>query len=982
MELNKFLIRKNKIFYDPDKEDIELQLLDYISNIDEEDKEEDEEETSMGFKGKYLIKCFGITNKGESVYIKVKGFEPYFYLEAPKNWKHINTMKLYSYLMDWNTKYKNRKGEDKSIKYWTKGMKINIEKGIKFRGYQHLKKTDFIKITLKSLMGWKILTQYFAENIIEDLGNIKNYKFKLYESKLDPLLRFFHHKDISPAGWIKLKKRKYKLLENIESNCQYECEINWDDIEKIDKTDVAPLIIASFDIECTSIDGTFPQANREGDKIIQIGTTVDVFGNNNYKLNHIITLDTCDNIEGAIVESYKTEIEVLLAWQRLILKLDPDIIIGYNIFGFDFDYLYNRAKLFGIDKKFGEISRLKGYTSKIYEKKLESSAMGINILKLFPTPGRIQIDLLKYIQREYKLTSYKLDNVSKHFLQGQKKDDVSPNQIFKYQKEGPDKRKIIAEYCIQDCRLCNKLLDKLCVIVNNIGMANVCSVPFEYIFSRGQGIKIESFVSKVCRNEGYIIPTNPKLLINRYDNNIKEETENVGYKGATVLNAEAGAYFRSITCLDYASLYPSTMISHNLCISSIVEDKEYLNLPDVEYKTVEWENDNGIIEKHVFAQPMKDKDGNIIENDRGILPKILKELLATRKLVRSKIKTETDEFKKSIYNGLQLSYKIVANSIYGQLGSTVSSIAYKEIAAATTATGRQLLEFARDETLKKFEGSSIVYGDTDSIFINFKLPDGMNPMSREARIYTRDTGIAAGKFVTKQLPYPHDLEWEKNLCPFILFSKKRYVSRLYEYDVDKYILDSKGIILKRRDNCGFLKRVYRGCLDIILDGEVEKSLIFLKNSLNDILNNHTLKKYPIEDFVITKTLKSYDRYKKDKNTGKVHIAHVMLAERVKLRDPGNAFQSNDRVPYCFIEIDEKKQNILQGDRVETPEYIKDNNLKLDYLYYIEKQLEKPIIQLYELLIPNSKILFNDIKRIGKNRKNGNNVITSFFKKKK
>ena len=136
---------------------------------------------------------------------------------------------------------------------------------------------------------------------------------------------------------------------------------------------------------------------------------------------------------------------------------------------------------------------------KYVEKELQSSALGQNFLRYIDIEGIVQIDLYKLIQKDYKLDSYKLDNVSKHFMK-QQKEDLSPQQLFKNFKSGtPEQIKEIATYCIQDCALCNKLINKLQVIPNNIGMGNVCCIPFSYLFLRGQGIKIFSLVAKECK---------------------------------------------------------------------------------------------------------------------------------------------------------------------------------------------------------------------------------------------------------------------------------------------------------------------------------------------------------------------------------------------------------------------------------------------------------------------------------------------------
>ena len=135
-----------------------------------------------------------------------------------------------------------------------------------------------------------------------------------------------------------------------------------------------------------------------------------------------------------------------------------------------------------------------------------------------------------------------------------KKNDVSPKQIFAFQEKDDYHRAIVAKYCIQDCWLCNKLTMKFCIVENTVGMANTCLIPMDYVFMRGQGIKAQSLVAKECRKYGYLLPTN------------KEKVPGT-YKGAIVLNATSGYHFYPVSCLDYASLYPSCMISHNLCIS-------------------------------------------------------------------------------------------------------------------------------------------------------------------------------------------------------------------------------------------------------------------------------------------------------------------------------------------------------------------------------------------------------------------------------
>ena len=139
----------------------------------------------------------------------------------------------------------------------------------------------------------------------------------------------------------------------------------------------------------------------------------------------------------------------------------------------------------------------------------------------------------------------------------------------------------------------------------------------------------------------------------------------------------------------------------------------------------------------------------------------------------------------------------------------------------------------------------------------------------------------------------------------------------------------------------------------------------------------------MSEFIITKTLKN--NYKNP-----LSIAHKVLADRVAKRDPGNAIQCNERVPYAYIELINPPKGTLQGERIETPDYIKENNLKLDYSFYLSNQIKKPIISLFEILMDNPSELFEtevvgqfkaekkERERIDKNKKERNMEITDFF----
>jgi DNA polymerase elongation subunit (family B) len=549
-----------------------------------------------------------------------------------------------------------------------------------------------------------------------------------------------------------------------------------------------------------SLNTKFPKL--EGDKCTFIGSTFMNYGSEDPHFNHCIVLNTCSDmpIENSVVESYNTEKEVLLAWQKLVQRENPDIIIGYNIFGFDYQFMFNRAEENECTEDFLKLSRNKDEICGTKDKetgkyKIEEStlqiASGQHDLRFIKMNGRLQVDLYNFYRREANLISYKLDYVAGNFIgdfvksiehtesettvktsnmtglligsyvhfeeighsvdyydDGAKflvtnvdkingkftinsivnpdsinkkvrwclaKDDVTPKDIFRMTNGTADDRSVIAKYCIQDCNLVHYLFNKSDILTGFIEMAKICSVPINFLVMRGQGIKLTSYVAKKCREKRTLMPV------------IEKGGLDEGYEGAIVLDPKCDLYLDNpVACVDYASLYPSSMISENLSHDSKVWTLEYDlagnlveewgekdengvynydNLPGYEYVDVNYDtyryhrkHPKAAAEKIKcgykicrFAQPISNENGE----GEAIMPSILKELLKARKDTRKLIPLQTDEFMKNVLDQRQLGYKVTANSLYGQCGAKTSTFYEKDIAACTTAIGRKLLTYAK-----------------------------------------------------------------------------------------------------------------------------------------------------------------------------------------------------------------------------------------------------------------------------------------------
>jgi DNA polymerase elongation subunit (family B) len=236
-------------------------------------------------------------------------------------------------------------------------------------------------------------------------------------------------------------------------------------------------------------------------------------------------------------------------------------------------------------------------------------------------------------------------------------------------------------------------------------------------------------------------------------------------------------------------------------------------------------------------------------------------------------------------------------------------------------------------------GNMIVH-NTDSVFFTFNLqtPEGKPIRGKEALEITIELAQEAGHLASSLLKGPHDLEYEKTFMPFCLLSKKRYVGMLYETDPNKCKRKEMGIVLKRRDNAPIVKDIYGGIIDILMkEQNINQAIEFLQNSLQNIVDEN----YPMEKLIITKSLRS--GYKNPQS-----IAHKVLSDRITARDPGNKPSSGDRIPFVYINTKNKKA--LQGEKIETPNFIKEQGLKIDYSFYITNQIMKPVQQVFALVL--------------------------------
>ena len=865
----------------------------------------------------HLISIFGKTSEGKSVCVTT-AFTPYFFVKLPRNITQQKVQIIYNKI-------------EKACPGCLTSYNTIHRKDV--WGFQNNEQFPYLQLFFRNLASRRMVAGRLRRPLPDE-----SIRMKMYESNLDPVLRLMHRTGIQSTGWLDtgdLCTAAYNAHVDIDLECK-----NWRELKPVENPKTAPFVVASVDIECNSSTGKFPDADIQGDACFQIAISLCKFGSDEpYDKTCLCYKKTDPELEGSTILSYDTEREMLMAFREYLHDKDVDIITGWNIFGFDLEYLMKRAIVTRCDLKFFQLSKLRGHNCELTLKKLSSSALGDNDLKLVSMPGRFIFDLFHEVKKGYKLDSYKLDNVSKLYL-GDNKIDMPAKEMFaRYKEADPVKLREVAEYCIKDTLLPHRLLSKLCILVNLLEMAKATWTPLCYLVERGQQIKVFSQLTKKAREMGFMVPTI------QYG-----QMADQGYEGATVLDAQKGAYYTPITALDFEGLYPSIMMAHNLCYSSLVMDPKYENVPGVEYETFEIP-----VPSKVEGQPPTKRLCKFAQGVPTLLPSILLELKQFRKQAKKDMAVSTGALK-AMYNGKQLAYKISMNSVYGFTGASKGILPCVNIASTVTTKGRSMIDETKEYVEKNFPGAKVRYGDTDSVMVEFDVGDRKGI---EAVEYSWEIGERAAEECSALFKKPNNLELEKVYWPYFLYSKKRYAAKLWTQGKDGKMnmdyIDVKGLQLVRRDNTAHVREVCKELLDVVLesnDTEAPRALA-LQRAIELIEGD-----VPIEKLTLSQGLS--DSYKVKGQSvsinspyiADINQAHVQVVRKMRERQPGSEPQSGDRVPYVLIKTDDPKAKAFE--KSEDPKYAKENGIPIDYEYYFMNKFINPVCDLIEPLFEDPK----------------------------
>lgn len=1010
------------------------------------------------------IQLWGFNKNSEPCLLRVRDFPAVCKIELPITtgksgdvifWDKYNyeilMKEIHSYL-----EKKEVEGLDKS--FYTKFTRLYYFSGGK--------KFPYIVVTFNTVSAMKKVSKLLKRFYSESFGKI-DLIFR--ETDIETYNKMFSQRKLGPTE--KFSCECIEILPDDEERISKpgpefrpfkEYEIKWRTMKKINEEWLSSPIILSWDIESYSHNSNkFPDKYDSKDRIFSISATVQHNLKPETRKDYVIIIGPSEPIENVITITVDTEEEVIERFFDIIQEEDPDVFIGYNIFGFDYDYLDVRILRTG--NKWRNIGRLREDKCEIKSIKWKSGAYGHQNINYILAAGRISVDMYPYIKRDYKLPMYNLNTVGHYFL-GENKTDLKAKEMFEIHKEiiscmedlkqltgkencmeamedlkKEDKAKpyekvisdntLIVKYNVQDSVLVLKLFEKLNVWISLIELASVVRVtPMEF-FTRGQQLRCIAQLYHAASHRGIVLTTRQK--------------DNIFFNGGHVEDPRAG-FWKLVICFDFNSLYPSIMIAYNICFTTLLrhhEDMEenMVNKFSIDQEEPEnWEpkdDDNfdyGDYFKNEDEDEVKDNvvkrhyDFGFVKKEvqPGLLPDILDNLLSTRKATKKNMKkivkqmdamddnvlsilrnnenvklkdlnNEGKEIVKSYYENLnddsdisefkkdledkffalkvketmldsrQLGLKVSANSMYGFLGAQkFGKYSLIEGSMCVTSRGRELIKQAGEFFENEYD-ATIVYGDTDSTMVHVPAmkddPSVCWKISEEME--DKINGNKDGKGI---FPKPLYLEFEKAMKALFM-KKKKYAYMEYDRkgniikeknsDIDR--INSKGIILARRDNCEWLRRTYQNCLRGIFDElTIQQNFKLIMNSIIDVIELNKGIDHINQDLSIVRAMGS--NYKS--TTYFLSIFSGMMKELGRPIAPSERFKYvvakdhmlRDKIGYRMRTIEMfkeqwEKAGVNYGEEIPddyvTPEGIYPPEY-IDSEYYITNVLKEPIDQLF------------------------------------
>ena len=517
------------------------------------------------------IRIYGLSETNKNICVRIDNFTPYVYIELPTN---INWNSAKAQLV--GNKIDELTGNNKPL------SKVFLMKKRLYRAYfdenGNRKKFPYLFVSFSHKNDIKILGYRLRKSLhVVGLGAIQ---LKIHESDADPILQLVCCRNIPTAGWVKFSGNIVPEEEKL-TLCDEEYTVKWKTLAPVDRNDVPRPKVMGFDIEVNSTNpSAMPKAEKPGDKVFQISCIIARTGDTPDKYDkYLLTLGQPEQEivgEDVLIYMYDTEAALLEGFTELIREENPNLITGYNILGFDIPYMIARAKLhmciFNFDRQ--------GFhkTAHAREKiiKWSSSAYKNQEFEFLDAEGRVFVDLLPLVRRDFKFNSYSLKTVSEYFI-GETKDPLGPKGIFKcyrvgiqtspegeYLKRARKAMGIVGRYCTQDSVLVVLLMEKLKTWVGLTEMAKTCRVSMFALYTQGQQIKVYSQLYDYCMKNDIVV-----------EKDAYQVQENERYQGAKVFPPIPGRY-KMVVPFDFCFTGDTLVTMANGCskrIDTLISDE-------------------------------------------------------------------------------------------------------------------------------------------------------------------------------------------------------------------------------------------------------------------------------------------------------------------------------------------------------------------------------------------------------------------------
>lgn len=840
-----------------------------------------------------VIRIYGIDGDGKNICLNVVNFTPFCYIELPSIDAAAHVQSI--------------------VQHQCVETKVVFKKHL-YNVYNDTDETSpFIHCRCASKKNINIITHIVNKRGIFIPG-YGNCFLKVHEIEASPILQLVSIKDVCTAGWMKFKGQQVPQDE-MTSTCDLEYNVHWKKICNTNKNDkISPKIFA-FDIEVNSDFVTQMPSDRPGDVIFQISC---VIVQDEKKCKYLFTfsdkekkLSKCELLSGVTVFEFNKEEELLLAFLQLIVDQRPNVITGFNILGFDVEYIIKRCTRLFLMNELKSVGFYRNSIATEEKIKWSSSAYKNQEFKFINWEGILLLDLLPIIQRDHKLDTYSLKKVAQVFLKNEEKDPLTYKDIFNAYRTRT-KLDQVGKYCVQDSNLCIELMNHLHSWISLSEMAKVCNVTMFALYTQGQQIKTYSQVYKYCLKENIIVNTNGYQTKN-----------NERYTGAYVFDPVPGVYDKVVP-FDFSSLYPSIIIAKNICYSTLVENKK---VSDDVCHIFEWEDhvgcphDSNMIEidklsididtiGHDIQQLQHKRDEKVDGKKRSLLErKKIQDKINALKISQRPFREKRQHLKKSKpadredQDGNKITGIICEKRHYrfykshvkkGVIPTIIQNLldsrarVKKQIKSLDASQSSLALILDKEQNAYKISANSM-YGAMGvrngylplmpgAMCITYFGRQSIEMAAHEIVKHWKgeliygdtdsnyvifphlkkvediwDHAVTTAEHVSKIFPSPMKLEFEQTIYDrFLILSKKRYIYQSMDrMGCLNTQVGKKGVVLSRRDNSNIVRSVYEKLSMLIFQRTCKKIIVdFVLEYINDLFRNV----FPYNDYVITKSI--------------------------------------------------------------------------------------------------------------------------------